>query len=1285
MANRERENQFPATSIGRSSGARLQQTATAHESHPLGLSPTESSNNSTSSGSFANTKYRPYTPRHRVGAPTVTTGTIVHPPSPQHHPTGPGGDATSKLQLTNAKAVAQNVGLDTGSVGWGILEKIVLEGEAWPEVWSALTGGKATVLLPSEQISSHDRLTLEFLKDHIVFCEPGKSAPVVTLSGLRGTLHGTTVAFYSTLHPSSVFFEDLHDPSTRGSSLRKLPPLPLPLGSSVFPSAKVLNTHTTLPLPPKAPIPPKPPLPPRPGARSTQIQISTSASSSAAPHTTSSSRIPNPFASLFGNRPSTPTGPPVAASPPASIRSLEPPPSLTGPDAHTVIEVSAIIVDHKIVRKDVGKYLNKAIRHEIKDSLRVNKDVDVPHWVVERVLEFCEAWFPFVRAPKVMPTSIPRRGQDKDLEKEGEKEKEWIVNPLILEDDMMEDTVDRVQEFYFQLGEGLRVELGKKGRKHEREVSSCSSVMSVDESEKEKEKHVAEDVNEARIRGVMELVERTVSSMFYDRLFMQPITDDASHDEALANRVAALNMLDLTLEHLDIEVGQAGKEVDKVVKACGEKLCELDTTRTPKDKSTILVEAHQIVVDGLSRLPPIKLMSPEESKALREKQQQQQQQTTTANAAPRDSGYRKPPPALDLNGSPPSGVPPPLPQRRSEPAQVPPAAVVENEPKVIISEGSPTINRTANTASTNLANLATAEATTTDLSPLSLTTTSALPSHSPTASPSSPASRLSHDQDEKPPATPTPPPPTTPTPVSSDILLPMIIFSVVKINPPHLVSNLLYIQRFRNRNAHSYTGGSGGGEESFCLINLLAVAEFLENVDLEGLGLGSGTVSATELTPIITRGPATPHTPTPKSSSGTPLLGGIEGIPNSFSFRGKVEQQVDAIAGSANKVITGVVDSSFGILRSLLPNNPNPNPNQQQLEQEVLREGLGGVQKQGFGLLRRDTGFSIASIAASLPISSTRAKAGQVPTGGEEGQQLVAVMSRPGSLKSVKSKSSLKGLVGDSDESEEENDDDDDDEDNDYESGEEDGDEDGSGQDVEEGEEGGEEGGEEEHGVDIPGINVRDASAGASSFGGDTRSIRSFESMLSDSKKRQRAKRVKKLKQKAAKERKKNTSMSESVTKVISGPRKSLSDRLASVSALASGLKGSPPDSRRSSLLQPPIAAPTPMPASTPNLAYTTYTRAASTTSSRAASPSLSRSPSPHPMPPIQAASPVPPPTQLSLGAGNPMVQRLPPPNQRFMQCTVDELRMGEVAELLREYRRLVDGVRASGRFNDWF
>jgi hypothetical protein len=56
----------------------------------------------------------------------------------------------------------------------------------------------------------------------------------------------------------------------------------------------------------------------------------------------------------------------------------------------------------------------------------------------------------------------------------------------------------------------------------------------------------------------------------YFRLYRQPVSDDSLHDEALSSRVAALNMLDLGLQHLDIHTENAGPELDAVVQACGE-------------------------------------------------------------------------------------------------------------------------------------------------------------------------------------------------------------------------------------------------------------------------------------------------------------------------------------------------------------------------------------------------------------------------------------------------------------------------------------------------------------------------------------------------------------------------------------------------------------------------------------------------------------------------------------------------------------------------------------------
>jgi hypothetical protein len=324
--------------------------------------------------------------------------------------------------------------------------------------------------------------------------------------------------------------------------------------------------------------------------------------------------------------------------------------------------------------------------------------------------------------------------------------------------------------------------------------------------------------------------------------------------------------------------------------------------------------------------------------------------------------------------------------------------------------------------------------------------------------------------------------------------------------------------------------------------------------------------------------PTTPKLP----ASGTPLLSAID-------LRGKVEQRVDAIAGSANKVISGVVDSSFGILKSFLPhqqqgeggaNNMTNSVGPDGRSMMVAGEGAGDPPTtakpgQGFGLLRRETsGFSIASI-----ISRTRA-----PQHGEDGQQLVDVgSSRPGSVKSFIDEGS------DIDEEEEEEDSEEDSEEGSDE-GSDDEDEEGEGEEDNEdtrsdysAREFGESEDEEyraKRGVNIPGIQITSKSSSpyisktpshsASSLGTDTRSIRSFESMMDESKKRQQQKQKMKMKKKIKQKVKKanererrEREKEEKEERAKSGgkdvrlgrePRKSISDRLASVSALVGGL-----------------------------------------------------------------------------------------------------------------------------------
>ena len=42
-----------------------------------------------------------------------------------------------------------------------------------------------------------------------------------------------------------------------------------------------------------------------------------------------------------------------------------------------------------------------------------------------------------------------------------------------------------------------------------------------------------------------------------------------------------------------------------------------------------------------------------------------------------------------------------------------------------------------------------------------------------------------------------------------------------------------------------------------------------------------------------------------------------------------------------------------------------------------------------------------------------------------------------------------------------------------------------------------------------------------------------------------------------------------------------------------------------------------------------------------------------------------------------------PPTTRRFLECSADDLKIGEVAELLREHRRLVEDVRMAGGFSE--
>jgi hypothetical protein len=141
------------------------------------------------------------------------------------------------------------------------------------------------------------------------------------------------------------------------------------------------------------------------------------------------------------------------------------------------------------------------------------------------------------------------------------------------------------------------------------------------------------------------------------------------------------------------------------------------------------------------------------------------------------------------------------------------------------------------------------------------------------------------------------PPERAPTAASGDVLLPLIICAVVRAAPPRLVAQLL-VQRFRSRAA--------GGEAEYCLVNKMAVAEFLENVDLVVLGL---TGPESQIAECVVRPLACALTVLMcvRSSVSAGLDPGAPPLsPPPAGRPGHVEQQVNALTVTTQKALTGV-------------------------------------------------------------------------------------------------------------------------------------------------------------------------------------------------------------------------------------------------------------------------------------------------------------------------------------------------------------------------------------------
>jgi hypothetical protein len=213
-------------------------------------------------------------------------------------------------------------------------------------------------------------------------------------------------------------------------------------------------------------------LPPR-TAGLAKSPISSRTNSRTSAHT--SSRLSTTFTSLFGKS-ATPAQPTPSTS------------SSAKPDTEPVVEISVFTIDQRIIGQNVARGIVEGIKREIEESL-----TDLPLWAVERVHEFTQDLYPAVNAPKKAPTTA-------------ETDSWYIVNTF---QETPEAASQRFQNFYALLEQDLRLEWAPSQSRH----SETDSNSEFDQERRMQEKMASE----IKIRDILETVERTVCSLFYDR------------------------------------------------------------------------------------------------------------------------------------------------------------------------------------------------------------------------------------------------------------------------------------------------------------------------------------------------------------------------------------------------------------------------------------------------------------------------------------------------------------------------------------------------------------------------------------------------------------------------------------------------------------------------------------------------------------------------------------------------------------------------------------------------
>lgn len=276
-------------------------------------------------------------------------------------------------------------------------------------------------------------------------------------------------------------------------------------------------------------------------------------------------------------------------------------------------QVPAWTIDRTVKYAEVTPALGKAITRRIKDRLD-----GTPEKIVDKIIKFVSASHPCYTSEPSLLSVTTTTGDVLHFQHADETSSTYQR--------FMGSVYDELYAHHLAAGmapqspvvtgsalSGLRRRGSGKGK----QATAASASVAEEESEEDQRKrqasdktrsHAAEEAAEEMAVVGTDRVEAVVSELFYIRytplqrysrldanlallsLFSPATSDDSKHDIALSSRIAALNMLDLSLEHLGVvvkeTVAEPGREAElaernrrvesglgKMIERVGDRMC----------------------------------------------------------------------------------------------------------------------------------------------------------------------------------------------------------------------------------------------------------------------------------------------------------------------------------------------------------------------------------------------------------------------------------------------------------------------------------------------------------------------------------------------------------------------------------------------------------------------------------------------------------------------------------------------------------------------------------------